>query len=187
MSNRPPSLPNACLNKGCLKLTGMLAGGFALILVFAFCSDLSNNRKQEARMGTLEGKASVLAERKFGKTAAVTLDPQADGGQRVKIEFDGPFSVGKARGRENVFFNVKGFLANFYERGGAGEVSSFWFSPQSDLVDQYGKESRGAVGKLVIDRAVTDKVASWENMTPERAEALFQEEGTVWWHPAVRD
>ena len=52
------------------------------------------------------------------------------------------------------------------------------------LTDKYGKESEEQVAKLVLRRAIANKV-NWENVTNDMFERILREEGQLWLHPAL--
>ncbi|MFD0894385.1 hypothetical protein KBB96_06975 [Luteolibacter ambystomatis] len=145
-------------------------------------SESASNR--EAQMQTLNGRSFVLAEEAGMTGVFIEITPQVDAqmrdAQRVKITFSAPGRSNPAEMRKEVYLLVKEFFKRSKQTPGFEDVSSYWFSPTAKLVDQYGHETQGAAGKLVIDREVMFKM-NWDNATPQRIEQLFNTEATLSW------
>ncbi|MBA7587259.1 hypothetical protein ES708_29281 [subsurface metagenome] len=57
--------------------------------------------------------------------------------------------------------------------------------PYLITTDKYGKEKEEQVAKLVLRRAIADKV-NWGNFTNEMFERLLKDEGQLWLHPGFK-
>lgn len=159
----------------------------------AYITSGDNAKQNVSDMGTLEGRATVLAKSAFFMAdgpPTVTLMPQVDGGDRIKIEYkiaDNNFTSNPAKGRERVLKDIQTFMAKFQDSGGNAGVAYFWFSPRAVFVDQYGATFQKPIAKIMIDRAVADKVVNWRNLNPDQVESLFSSEGTLKWDSGAMD
>lgn len=183
-----------------IEITGMLFFGTLLIL-FVFLK-ITEKPKIEpeivtmaapSEMGTLEGRARAMAKSAFFMAdgpPTVTLMPQVDGGDRIKIEYkisDNNFTSNPAKGRERVLQDIQTFMAKFQDSGGNSGVAYFWFSPRAVFVDQYGATFQKPIAKIMIDRAVANKVVNWRYLSPDQVESLFSSEGTLEWDSGAMD
>lgn len=53
---------HACLNKGCLKIAGIVAGAFAVLILFVLCSESKSSREEGRQMKTGSSDMSNLTE-----------------------------------------------------------------------------------------------------------------------------
>jgi len=86
--------------------------------------------------------------------------------------------------RSGIFMDAKEFTEKLYQDLNCKEVKVYMLKPYLVLTDKYGKEKEEQVGKLVLRRAVANKI-NWENITNDMFERILREEGQLWLHPVL--
>jgi len=142
---------------------------------------------RNAQMKTLNGRITLISEEPYLWSLHPEFLNGTESPQRIKIHMRVNQGIlSKKDIRRGVMEDIRKFMVRFYETGTSEEVVYFWFSPETTLVDSFGNDSEGPIGKFVITPEIADQ-ANWENMTAEQVEKLFSSECTYDWHRAIRD
>lgn len=175
---------------GCLKILLGIFVIFIVAVLFMTLAIRSDSAERKKKVQTLEGRAVVMAKEAFSgldATPSVSLIPQVDGGNQLKVDYSidaRQFTENPSAGRKRILGEVRRFLGGMYQEGGAGGVAYFWFNPETDFVDEFGKSFRRPLAKIMLPRNVADKV-SWGNIGEEQLENLLLDHGTLEWNRAA--
>ncbi len=108
------------------------------------------------------------------------------GGLMLDIEYktEGVFS--NSMTRRSMIQDTLDFVKRVSQNEDYGEVKIYMLRPFLNLKDQYGNSKSEQVAKIVFRKAVADRI-NWRDITTEQFELLIETEGTLWWHPALRN
>jgi len=124
-------------------------------------------------------------QRVIGITKTLQVAGVDKGGYLVKVEYRASENITKGMMRSGIFFDAIKLMKGMFQNPRCSEVKICMLMPHLKLVDQYGNEKEAQVAKIVLRRAVADRI-NWENMYRERFENLVLTEGELWVHPALR-
>lgn len=139
---------------------------------------------------TVRADARKYAAKGFGDDNIISVDliEQIDGedkgGYLMTVAYRAKENLTVKMTRQGVVMDIRDFLKHAVEKPGLGKVRIFFFRPHMNLVDKYGQTKEEQVGKVVIRRAVLDKI-NWDNITIENFENILASEGQFWIHPAL--
>lgn len=131
-----------------------------------------------------EGQITSHANRAFKGIEQLEITPQVDGGVAVHVRWKKGTSWSAGTSREAIFMNIHSFLSGLSKTGGGSDVVRYWFDPQIEVIDQYGKESVVPGAKVIIPREAFNRI-QWNNFDWKMLMNLAESEGMVTWHPAM--
>lgn len=144
---------------------------------------------------TLERQVEEIVIDKLGKTAnwtnwegnkqrviKIEKTLQYDGGYLITIDYRADEHLTVDLIKDSLFYDAKKILPEIFQ---LSEVKVVMLKPYLLLTDSYGKQFERQVAKLVIDRNVAAKI-DWENIPLDYLENIFQTEGELWLHNALR-
>lgn len=110
---------------------------------------------------------------------------QVNGGYLVKVKYRANENLTVNMARKGIIIDCMDFAEKLYTDSKYSEIVEFMLMPYLTFVDQYGNESEDQVGKLVLDRSTGEKI-NWENMYQDRFRDILENDGQLWFHPAIR-
>lgn len=147
---------------------------------------------------TLERAAEKVAIEVFGKTVNWDNKPYTikkivmikqvsgpdEGSYLIEICYRANENLTVGWIRSGIFIDAKEFTEKLYQDPNCKEIKIYMLKPYLILTNKYGKEKEEQVAKLVLRRAVANKI-NWENITNDMFERILKEEGQLWLHPAL--
>lgn len=191
------------LGKGCLVFIIIIVGIFLIYFLPAIKKDKAMRDKPISYVSsenTLERAVEEVAIDAFGKTVNWELENKPntmkkivitkqvsgsdEGGYLVEIYYraDENLTVNLMRG--GIFLEAIEFTKKLYQDPNCKEIKIYMLKPYLTLTDKYGKEKEEQVAKLVLRRAVANKI-NWGNITNDMFERILREEGQLWLHPTL--
>lgn len=145
---------------------------------------------------TPEDKIAAIVEGLGCKTIEVSLTEQVkvspEDGKPVmtgafwaEISYKGLEGFSTEQTKKIVMRKTMEIIKELCTRAEFSNIVSFKVMPHLNLVDKYGNESLGQVGKFILSREVTQKI-QWDNMDEDRFARIVQSDGQLWLHPAMR-
>lgn len=148
---------------------------------------------------TLEQSVSEVAVEALGKTVnwdgrpatimnISTIEQVAgedEGGYLVDIEYRANDNLTTGMTRGGMINDAMELIEKLSTTSEFSEVKIYMLKPHLTLVDKYGNESVDQVGKIVLRKAIADRI-NWDNMYADAFEAILQTDGQLWLHPALR-
>lgn len=108
-----------------------------------------------------------------------------EGGYLVQIEYRANENLTAGLTKIGIISDVMDFTRKLYSNPSCLEAKIYMLMPYLILVDKYGNKSEEQVGKLVLRRAIANKI-NWQNIFRENFERILRDEGQLWLHPALR-
>ncbi|MDO9554982.1 MAG: hypothetical protein Q7J40_00160 [Atribacterota bacterium] len=191
------------LGKGCLVFIIIIVGIFLIYFLPAIKEDKEMRDKPISYVSsenTLERVVEEVAIDAFGKTVNWELEDKPntmkkivitkqvsgsdEGGYLVEVYYraDENLTVNLMRG--GIFLEAIEFTKKLYQDPNCKEIKIYMLKPYLTLTDKYGKEKEEQVAKLVLRRAVANKI-NWGNITNDMFERILREEGQLWLHPTL--
>lgn len=187
--------------QGCLGCLALIAVIFIIALIVALFS--SGDKKVSkvsyvTQEGSLERAVEKVVIDVMGKTVNWSGNPKTVIGISKTEQLAGPDKGGylitiKYRANENlttgmtetgIIIDAMDLTKKLYNDPACSRVKIYMLMPHLTLVDKYGIESEEQVGKLVLRRAVANRI-NWENMIQDSFKRILQDEGQLWLHPAI--
>jgi len=191
------------LGTGCLVFLVIIVGIFLIYFLPAIKKDSEVRKKPIVYVSpdnTIERAVEKVAIEAFGKTVNWDSDNRPntikkmvkfkqvsgpdEGGYLIEVHYRANENLTVSLMRSGIFLDAIEFTEKLYRDPNCKEIKVYMLKPFLILTDKYGKESEEQVAKLVLRRAIANKV-NWENITNDMFERILREEGQLWLHPAI--
>lgn len=127
-----------------------------------------------------DGKPNTFMKARFTKQIA----GEDEGGYLVDIEYRANDNITVGFIRKGILSDAQKLIEKLSKTPELSEVKIYMLKPHMNLVDKYGNEKSVQVGKIVLRKAVADKI-NFKNMYPEAFEMILVSEGQLLLHPAM--
>lgn len=189
---------------GCLLLLVIVVGIFLIYFLSAIIEEDKKFREKPIPYVTSEDTIDRVIEgvaiKAFGKTVdwddrpytvkEITKYKQTagldEGGYLIEVSYRANENLTVVSlMRSGIFMDAIEFTKELYLPSFCEEIKIYMLKPHLILIDKYGKEKEEQVAKLVLRRAIANKV-NWENITTSAMfERILRNEGQLWIHPAL--
>jgi len=204
VKNKKKERDKSPLGTGCLVFLVIIVGIFLIYFLPAIKKDSEMRKKPIAYVSpdnTIERAVEKVAIEAFGKTVNWDSNNRPntikkmvkfkqvsgpdEGGYLIEVHYRANENLTINLMRGGIFLSAIEFTEKLYRDPNCGEIKVYMLKPFLVLTDKYGKEHEEQVAKLVLRRAIANKV-NWENITNDMFERILIEEGQLWLHPAIR-
>ena len=201
--NKKKEKEKSSLGTGCLVFLVIIVGIFLIYFLPAIKKDSEIRKKPIFYVSpdnTIERAVEKVAIDAFGKTVNWDSDNRPntikkivkfkqvsgpdEGGYLIEIHYRANENLTVNLMRGGIFLSAIELTEKLYREPNCREIKIYMLKPFLVLTDKYGKEHEEQVAKLVLRRAIANKV-NWENITNDMFERILREEGQLWLHPAL--
>jgi len=201
--NKKKEKEKPSLGTGFLVFLVIIVGIFLIYFLPAIKKDSEMRKKPITYVSpynTIERAVEKVAIEAFGKTVNWDLDNRPntikkivkfmqvsgpdEGGYLIEVHYRANENLTVNLMRGGIFSDAIEFTEKLYREPNCREIKVYILKPFLVLTDKYGKKQEEQVAKLVLRRAIANKV-NWENITNDMFERILREEGQLWLHPAL--
>ena len=180
-----------------------ITGVFAFLMILASMSDdsetsTSTTTQSPSKPLTTEQLVARVVISTMGKKAnwdgkpdtliKIYLHKQVagedEGGYLVDIEYRANDNLTVGFTRTGILSDAQNLIEKLSKTPELSEIKIYMLRPYMNLVDKYGNEEAEQIGKMILRKAIADRI-NFKNMYPDAFRGILETDGQFWLHPAI--